>query len=63
MSSFAHSERPSAGASSPAVARASRVAFWNARCICPARAYIARSPMRSPKRMKSSIILLPASSP
>lgn len=31
--------------------------------ICAARAYIALSPMRSPKRMKSSIILLPASSP
>ena len=62
MSSFAHSARFPAGAS-PAASRADCVAFWNARCIWLARVYIARSPMRSPKRMKSSIILLPASSP
>lgn len=58
MSSFAHS-----GASCPAERFAACVAFSNARWIRCARSYIALSPMRSPKRMKSSIIFSPASSP
>lgn len=63
MSSFAHSAGFSRASPSPAAPRVAAVAFSNALRIRLARSYIALSPMRSPKRAKSSIIFSPASSP
>lgn len=63
MSSFAHSAGSARPPSAAAAPRALSVAFSNASLSLSARRYIARSPMRSPNRMKSSIIFSPASSP